>query len=109
MQTGNWAACLLRRLLTRSSMKMSNWAVYRAVYRAVRDDVDGAAWRALGGAANGDLHRAVNGAMHGAVDKIVRWAVNVAVERAVRGDVGGMSDPTHPALADFLREAELEP
>jgi len=64
-------------------MKMSNWAVYRVVWRAVRDDVVGAVWRAV--------NEAVNRAVGRALDR--------AVFRTVR------QEPEHPALWDFLGEA----
>lgn len=64
------------------------WAVYNAVHGAVSGSVDGAVDLAVGVA----------------VDVAVYWAVDLAMYRVVAD--AGREDPDHPALEDFLLEAE---
>ena len=55
------------------------------------------------------MGRAVDGAADVAVSDAVYWAVNEAVDLAMNRAVAdaGREDPNHPALEDFLLEAEV--
>ena len=75
-------------------MRSQNWTVNDAVRWAVSGAVSGALWQTV--AVAGDR----------AVGEAVYWAVRGAVHGAV---LQSLNDPSHPAFADFLWEAELEP